>query len=243
MKKRIIVTTSWDDGHKLDKRVAQLLKKYNIKGTFYVSPQEREFPKSDLLTDSDIKALSKDFEIGAHTMTHPHLSRISMNEAEKEISESKIYLEKITGKKITAFCYPYGSYNKNVVKLVKKNNFLLARTVTEYSTNLTSDKFTVPTTIECHRISLPNLIKEMHALFVLSNKNIVETIKFLNWEYLAKYLFDYCVKNGGVYHLWGHSWVLEKWNEWEKFERVLAYISEHKDIEFVTNSELTKMKI
>jgi hypothetical protein len=36
----IYVTTSWDDGHKLDMKLAVLLKKYGIKGTFYICPNE-----------------------------------------------------------------------------------------------------------------------------------------------------------------------------------------------------------
>ncbi len=40
-----IVTTSWDDGHKLDLKLAHLLQKYNMPATFYVSPECREFSK------------------------------------------------------------------------------------------------------------------------------------------------------------------------------------------------------
>src|SRR3989344_6448243 len=68
--KKVIVTTSWDDGHKLDLKVASILKKYSIKGTFYICPEDRELRKSELLSDREIVMLSKDFEIGAHTMTH-----------------------------------------------------------------------------------------------------------------------------------------------------------------------------
>ena len=34
--KQIIVTTSWDDGHPLDFKIASLLEEYNLKGTFYI---------------------------------------------------------------------------------------------------------------------------------------------------------------------------------------------------------------
>ena len=30
------ITTSWDDGHPLDLRVAELLSEYHLQGTFYV---------------------------------------------------------------------------------------------------------------------------------------------------------------------------------------------------------------
>ena len=35
------ITTSWDDGHPLDFRIAELLSEYRLRGTFYV-PMESE---------------------------------------------------------------------------------------------------------------------------------------------------------------------------------------------------------
>jgi peptidoglycan/xylan/chitin deacetylase (PgdA/CDA1 family) len=40
---KVTVTTSWDDGHILDVKLSELLKKYNLKGTFYIAPKNREF--------------------------------------------------------------------------------------------------------------------------------------------------------------------------------------------------------
>jgi peptidoglycan/xylan/chitin deacetylase (PgdA/CDA1 family) len=51
MKKQIMVTTTWDDSHILDFKLAKLLKKYGIKGTFYISPKNREFREEELLSD------------------------------------------------------------------------------------------------------------------------------------------------------------------------------------------------
>ena len=47
--KKIVVTTSWDDGHILDLKLSNLLTKYNIKGTFYLSPKDREIKEKDRL--------------------------------------------------------------------------------------------------------------------------------------------------------------------------------------------------
>ena len=35
----VFVTTSWDDGHVLDHKVANLLESYDLPGTFYVATQ------------------------------------------------------------------------------------------------------------------------------------------------------------------------------------------------------------
>ena len=47
-------------------------------------------------------------EIGAHTMTHPALARLSDAEACREIAESKATLEERTGTPVRHFAYPYG---------------------------------------------------------------------------------------------------------------------------------------
>ena len=141
MKKQIIVTTSWDDGHKLDLKLAKILKKYEIRGTFYISPKNREFREEDLLSDEEILKLNRDFESGAHTMTHPILTKISEREAFKEIIESKKYLENLTKKKIECFCYTGGAYNNKIKELVKRTGFIGARTTEQILTTTPGDLF------------------------------------------------------------------------------------------------------
>lgn len=231
--KQVIVTTSWDDGHKLDLRLAKLLKKYNIKGTFYVSPNNREFKKEDLLTDKEIVELSKDFEIGAHTMTHPRLTKISLDEARKEIVDSKKYLEKLTGKEIKSFCYPGGDYNKEIRDLVEESGFSYARTVRRYKFVYHKDNLESGTTIHTY-----NHLSDVWKILKFSRFNPIKFLKNLNWENLAKNMFDYVLENGGVYHLWGHSWETNKNKDWEKLERVLDYISNNLSILYLSNSQI-----
>ena len=51
-----VITTSWDDGHPLDLRMAGLLAKYGLKGSFYVPTEYSEWP---LMTRSQIVELDK----------------------------------------------------------------------------------------------------------------------------------------------------------------------------------------
>ena len=144
MKKQIIITTSWDDGHKLDIKLANLLKKYGIRGTFYISPKNREFRKEDLLSDEEIKKIEKDFEIGAHSMTHPGLTKISETDAFNEIINSKKYLEKLLRKEIQSFCYPGGKYNEKIMDLVRKSGFTYSRTMNRFDFNPSQNLLTFP---------------------------------------------------------------------------------------------------
>ena len=63
-----------------------------------------------LLTPSDVAALARQasIEIGAHTARHPILSCASPAEQFTEIEESRVALEKWTGRTIRAFAYPNG---------------------------------------------------------------------------------------------------------------------------------------
>lgn len=47
-------------------------------------------------------------EYGSHTMTHPHLSGLPLDDAACEMAESKRQLEAALGREICAFAYPYG---------------------------------------------------------------------------------------------------------------------------------------
>jgi len=47
-------------------------------------------------------------EYGSHTMSHPHLSALSLDDAAWEMAESRRQLEAAFGKPFCAFAYPYG---------------------------------------------------------------------------------------------------------------------------------------
>jgi peptidoglycan/xylan/chitin deacetylase (PgdA/CDA1 family) len=75
------------------------------------------------LTSHDILELNKNplVEIGAHSCSHPYLTRITQQLALSEILESKIRLESILGIPIIYFAYPHGDYSKQIVDFVSKN--------------------------------------------------------------------------------------------------------------------------
>jgi peptidoglycan-N-acetylglucosamine deacetylase len=231
--KQIFVTTSWDDGLKTDLRLAMLLKKYNLKGTFYISPKNRDWKKDALMSEDEIKKISEDFEIGAHTMTHPTLLKLDEEEMYKEISESKIYLENITKSEIKCFSYPRGVYNEKIKESVEKIGFIVARTVKRHCIEFPINPFALETTIHAY-----NHILDIIKILRFSNFNPLKFYKNMDWEYLSKRMFDYVFIHGGVYHLWGHSWEIEKYHQWDKLENVLIYISKRENVRYLTNYEV-----
>src|SRR5437762_91335 len=107
-KKRIVFTTSWDDGHPLDMRVADLLSRYGFAGTFYQPLSNRE--GLPVMAPSDVRRLSESFEIGSHTIDHCYLDRVDEAEARRQIAGGKDRIEQILGHQVSGFCYPGGHY-------------------------------------------------------------------------------------------------------------------------------------
>ncbi len=54
--------------------------------------------------------------IGAHTVTHPHLSTLEELDARREISESRQYLRSLLGCEVRSFSFPYGDFNETIAK-------------------------------------------------------------------------------------------------------------------------------
>jgi peptidoglycan/xylan/chitin deacetylase (PgdA/CDA1 family) len=88
----------------------------------------KEFADKDFwlqLKPDEIKKLSaSEFtSVGCHGYYHNDLAKISIGEAKSEMTRSRSYLEKISGKTIKAIAFPYGSYNPDVIRAAKEAGF------------------------------------------------------------------------------------------------------------------------
>ena len=211
-----------------------MLKEHGLKATFYVAPENQEFTKQDLLSLPEIRDLSQDFEIGAHSMTHRRLPAISEPEAAREIIESKAVLEQVTGKEIKVFCYPGGAYTKLHMQLVKDAGYRYARTVARYKFTV-DDPYKAGTSLHVynHRFGFDLW---QTARFVKFQP--IKVLRCLGWDALAKAMFDQALKEGGIYHIWGHSWEIDEHDDWERLENVFRYISANPEVSYATNGEL-----
>ena len=240
------VTTSWDDGDILDKRLFDLLERYDIKGTFYISKNYRK----ERLSEEDIQSIAKVHEIGAHTTTHPDLRKLTQKEQEKEIKESKIWLEEVLDTKVKMFCYPAGFYDLTAIEAVKKTGFLGARTTNLGSITSQSDPYLMSTTIQVYPFPFRKLDDKKYYWGKLFEPYIqrasglkalgVSNLSMYSWLSVAKATFDKALQNGEIFHLWGHSWEIEKYDMWGELERFIKYISNRRDCVYLTNSELLK---
>src|SRR4029077_16187525 len=104
---RVFVTTSWDDDDRSGLKVAELLSRHRLRGTFYVPTAK--LGGDSLFAAEDLRALAAaGFEIGAHSVSHAILTSLGPLDLAREISECKKVLQQILGTEITMFCYPKG---------------------------------------------------------------------------------------------------------------------------------------
>ena len=238
-KKQTIVTTSWDDGHPLDLKLSSMLQSQKIPGTFYIPLKNQEFPT---INDNEIRLLSNFFEIGAHTFNHVELPNLSESKILDELQSSKLKLEEITHDDITSFCYPRGKHSLAVRDLVKKSGYNFARTTELFETKII-DPFLCGTTLQCVNRSFASKIKQLMISHNTKLKlKLMSGTVYKNWNVIAKKTFDYVVENGGIWHLWGHSWEIDANNDWENLRDVLEYVRINglkNNVEFLNNNQIS----
>lgn len=241
----MIFTTSWDDGYKADLRIADLLDAHGAKGTFYACPQEQH--GKIMLTKEEMLRLGARHEIGAHTMTHPRLSRIALAQAEEEINQSRRWVESMVGKECRMFCYPFGDHNDAVVEAVKAAGFIGARTVDKHEFSAT-DVFRMPTSIQLYPFPWRGrFARWWHPLDPLGpvranwqdlNRLKIPLRERTSWLRYAKACFSGALERSEpFFHLWGHASEIDRFDLWQALEEFLGFVSSHK-VEHVTNGEL-----
>lgn len=86
-------------------------------------------------------------DVGAHTRRHSYLASLDENEQRIDMAGSKLALERIVGREVSTFSYPYGtksSYTHSTVQCAKEIGFRLA--CSNFAEPLTpwTDRFQLP---------------------------------------------------------------------------------------------------
>lgn len=137
------VAITFDDGFSDQLKALEILRKLNLKSTFYIIIGSRNSgwclgveKKANNCGDAymnwdEIKSIASSglVEIGSHTVDHTSLSSQSEKVQRYEIFESKRILEEKLGIKINSFAYPYGKYSEITKRLVAEAGYKNATTV------------------------------------------------------------------------------------------------------------------
>lgn len=201
-KPKLNLQTSWDDGHELDAKLAELLHRYKLPATFYIPSHTPMYKQLGNLLDLG-------FEIGGHTMTHPmDMKLLTDDEIDWEVGSNKKLLE-LQGARVTKFCYPRGRFDDRVIEALKKYKFKSARTTKVLYINKPEDPYRSETSIHIY----PR-----------------EEYKGRDWMDLAKEYAARASLENGIFHLWGHSWEVDKLGQWNKLEEFMGWLDKKFEI-------------
>ena len=113
-RKAVIIT--FDDGYRgAYANAVPELRKRGMSAVFFITAEtvgrlDTGYPH---ITQDELRDIAGDelFSLGSYTVTHPNLTALSHDRRITELTDSRKYLEAMTGRKIDALAYPYGDYD------------------------------------------------------------------------------------------------------------------------------------
>lgn len=219
------VTISVDDGHPTDLRTVDLLHKYGLTATFYVPGTNHE---RVLMSPSQMREIDRQFEVGSHTMSHIRLTQMRAERARQEIIDGKKFSEDTLGHEVIAFCYPGGKFNRRIEGHVEEAGFLAGRTCRYFLNDYPKNPFRWD--ISAYANTYPAYVQVRHCLL---ESNFAGAYRYLTTfkarvPWVAQFLcaIDDVSQNGGMAHLYFHSWEIDQNGEWDKLEALFKVISQ-----------------
>ncbi len=99
-------------------KLLDILDEYDAKCTFFlVGLWVDKYP------DMVQAIVERGHEIGNHSATHPHMSKLSESKMLEELRMMSDKVEKLTGVRPTLFRPPYGDYNNSVIRTVRSAGY------------------------------------------------------------------------------------------------------------------------
>jgi peptidoglycan/xylan/chitin deacetylase (PgdA/CDA1 family) len=232
----VLVTTSWDDGHPSDLRVADLLEKYRLSGTFYIPSINSEC--RPVMRSTEVAELGRRFEIGGHTSDHVSLTNLTPRIAANQIVANKTRLEDILGREVCGFAYVRGHHDRFARELVDSAGYRYARTAKNLMSTPGLDRLQVATTTQFYVHSRSVYVRNYVAGGATLQRAAV-LAAMLGGGRLAtrcSRAAEVCGRSGGHFHLWGHSWELDEHDLWDELELLFGHLR-RLTARFVTNFE------
>ena len=129
---RSLVIT-FDDGYQtVYDEAFPILQQYRLSATVFLTVGERGTASTagllpslkgrSMLTWNHIREMHRrGITFGAHTLTHPDLTRLTLDQTKSEICGSKSIIEDALSAPVTCFAYPYGRHNDRIREIVRQH--------------------------------------------------------------------------------------------------------------------------
>lgn len=102
-------------GNEDTKQIMEILKKHNVKVTFFMTGGW-----VDTYPDDVKMILAEGHDLGNHSQNHKNMSQLSDAEKESELMTVHNKVKALTGYDMFLFRPPYGDYDTNVIKVARK---------------------------------------------------------------------------------------------------------------------------
>ena len=136
------VVVSFDDGFADNRRAAERLLDAGLAASVFVT--SGLIGRPGMLTRQGLRELarlSEQLEVGAHSVTHPHLDELAPERAAAEIRGSRRVIEEITEIPVGSFAYPHGAYDRRVRGMVVEAGFTACAAVKNALSHSHDDPF------------------------------------------------------------------------------------------------------
>ncbi len=224
------VVTSWDDGHPADLRIAELLDRHGLQGTFFVPVSNHE--GRPVMTAAELRSLDGRFEVASHTADHRYLRGRAFDDISQSVQTGKEGLEQHLGHRVGGFAYPGGAYDRYCIQAVRSLDLDYARTVENLVFSQPRDRWRVPTSLQCfpHRgatylrnwLRYPGRVRKLpFAVRAWRQSDLLRRVRALAQTVAAD--------SGAVFHLWGHGWEIEQLDLWGTFDKILAILTAYSE--------------
>ena len=207
--KRRALTMSYDDGTIHDRRLAEIFDKYGIRGSFHLN--SGNLGKENRITAEELPTLFANHEISLHSLTHPSLEFCSKETIIAQIMQDRANLERAAGYVVRGMSYPNGSYNAEVIEILRACGVVCNRTVAA-----------------THNFKLPTDFLAWHPTCHHRDNSLELLDTFLKRD---RYLLD-CL------FVWGHSYEFDRQNNWELIEEFCKRAAGDETIWYATNIEI-----
>ncbi|MGO9645091.1 MAG: polysaccharide deacetylase family protein [Candidatus Bathyarchaeia archaeon] len=182
----------------------------------------KEFDSHPVMDERQLRYLiSRDWEIGSHTRTHPNLFDLADVEVDAEFRNSKTCLEEITSTKIDSMAYPFGHYD-NRIKAIAARYYSFARGTSSFpplkvnSVNPQDRMALGAVSTYAHPFSLPMHLLYGHVLSKLSYRprgKIKTTSRGLESRFIRKW----------IQHLRKNQWLILAFHDLSEQETFKSY--------------------